>query len=126
MTGAQAKTTHSKQLYIGGKWLPQKGNRSIDVLSASTEEVIGAVPEGTPEDVHIAVQAARQAFDSGWGQTTVQERAGWLGKLANALKERGGEIASTISGEIVPDSCRTGLVRASRISNTATPCVLGP
>jgi betaine-aldehyde dehydrogenase len=100
MTGAQAKTTHSKELYIGGKWLPQKGNRSIDVLSASTEEVIGAVPEGTPEDVNLAVQAAREAFDSGWGQTTVQERAGWLGKLANALKERGAEIASTISGEV--------------------------
>src|SRR5579863_4457177 len=100
MTGAHAKKTHFQELYIGGKWVPQSGNRTIDVLSASTEEVIGAVPEGTVEDVHKAAHAAREAFDNGWSQTTVQERAGWLGKLANALKERAGEIASTISAEV--------------------------
>ena len=100
MTGAQARKTHFREFYIGGKWQPQSGNRTIDVLSASTEEVIGAVPEGTVEDVNRAAQAARAAFDDGWSQTTVQERAGWLGKLANALKERAGEIASTISGEV--------------------------
>ncbi len=99
MTGAQTKTTHSGELYIGGKWQPQAGTGSIDVLSASTEEVIGSVPEGTPADVARAANAARAAFDH-WSQTSVQERADWLRKLANALKERAEQIANTISQEV--------------------------
>ena len=46
MTGAQARTTHYRDLYIGGDWRAQAGTGSIDVLSASTEEVIGSIPEG--------------------------------------------------------------------------------
>jgi betaine-aldehyde dehydrogenase len=100
MTGAQAKTTHSRELYIGGKWELQAGSGSIDVLSASTEEVIGTVPEGTAADVDRAVRAARAAFDDGWSQTTVQERADWLRKLSDALKQRAEQIATTISQEV--------------------------
>lgn len=100
MTGAPAKTTHFRELYIGGKWLAPAGTGSIDVLSASTEEVIGSVPEGTPADVDRAVRAARAAFDDGWSQTSVQERAEWLRKLADALKQRAERIANTISQEV--------------------------
>src|SRR5579871_1166022 len=99
MTGAQPKTAHSRELYIGGKWTPQSGTGSIDVLSASTEAVIGSIPEGTPTDVDQAVRAARGAFES-WSQTSVQERAEWLRKIADALKQRGELIASTISQEV--------------------------
>ncbi|HEV2687887.1 MAG TPA: aldehyde dehydrogenase family protein [Bryobacteraceae bacterium] len=99
MTGAQPRTTHSGQLYIGGEWRPQTGTGSIDVLSASTEEVIGSVPEGTAADVDQAARAARAVFD-GWSQTSVQERADWLRKMAAALKERGEQIATTISQEV--------------------------
>jgi aldehyde dehydrogenase (NAD+) len=100
MTGAQPKTAHSGELYIGGGWEPQSGTGSIDVLSASTEDVIGSVPEGTPADVDRAVRAARAAFDGHWSQTSVQERSEWLRKLADALKQRSEEIALTISQEV--------------------------
>ena len=66
------------------------GTKKIEVLSASTEEVIGSVPEGTPEDVNAAVDAARRAFENGWAETSREERADWLDKIAGALKERGG------------------------------------
>ena len=71
----------------------------IDVLSASTEEVIGSVTEGTPEDVNAAVEAARRAFPS-WSETPVAERADWLDKIAAGLKERAEEIARTIAMEV--------------------------
>src|ERR1017187_4364300 len=100
MTAAQPKTAHARELYIAGKWTPQSGTGSIDVLSASTEEVIGTVPEGTPADVDRAVRAARAAFDGPWGQTAVPERADWLRKLADALKQRAEQIATTISQEV--------------------------
>ena len=30
-----------KQLYINGQWVAPKGSKSIDVINASTEEVMG-------------------------------------------------------------------------------------
>jgi betaine-aldehyde dehydrogenase len=91
---------HTREFYIGGRWEAQSGTESIDVVSASTEEVIGTVPEGTPADVDRAVRAARTAFDGAWGQTSVPERADWLRKLADALKQRAEQIANTISQEV--------------------------
>ena len=121
MTGAQAKTTHHRDLYIGGQWLPQSGKNSIDVLSASTEEVIGSIPEGTPEDVDRAARAARTAFDDGWSQTTVEERADWLRKLSGALKERGEQIAKTIAQEVgSPISMATSIQAGLPVMVTAT------
>jgi betaine-aldehyde dehydrogenase len=100
MTGTQERGNVHRNLYIGGKWEPQAGTGSIDVVSASTEKVIGSVPEGTREDVNRAVRAARAALDNGWSQTTVHERADWLKKIAGALKERGESIAATIAQEV--------------------------
>ena len=100
MATAQPHGNHHRNLYIGGKWEPALGTASIDVLSASTEEVIGSVPEGTPADVDRAARAARTAFDAGWSLTTVEERSAWLTKLSGALKERGEQIANIIAQEV--------------------------
>ena len=85
------------ELYINGAWRP--GSSSISVISASTEEVIGSVPEGTRQDVNAAVDAARRAFP-GWSETSPAERADWLDKIAGALKERTEQIARTIAMEV--------------------------
>ncbi len=88
------------QLYIDGQWSPPSGGGIIDVVSASTEQVAGKVPEGTRADVNRAVAAARQAFDNGWGETSREERAAWIEKLAAALQSRSDAIARTISMEV--------------------------
>ena len=62
------------RLYIGGEWVEPAGDGTIDVINPSTEEVVGRVPEGTPEDAARAVKAARDAFDS-WSTTKPHERA---------------------------------------------------
>src|SRR5260370_1577108 len=109
------------KLYIDGKWQPQSGNGSIDVLSASTEEIIGSVPEGTAADIDRAARAARAAFDNGWSQTTVQERAAWLLKLAGALKERAEQIANIISQEVgSPISMSTSIQAGLPVLITST------
>src|ERR1700733_1512342 len=84
------------ELYIDGGW--RRASGTIEVLSASTEEVIGSIPEGTAEDVDAAVDAARRAFP-GWSETSPAERADWLDKIAGALKERTEQIARTIAME---------------------------
>ena len=86
--------------YIDGAWQQPSDTDEIDVQSASTEEVIGRVPRGTPDDVDRAVRAARKAFEGEWGRTTPAERGAWLGKLADALEARVQDVATTISQEV--------------------------
>jgi len=87
------------QLYINGQWTAPKGNKSIDVINASTEQVMGRIPEGGEDDVNAAVAAARAAFD-GWAATPVAERAAFLQKIHEGLKARMEEIGKLIAGEV--------------------------
>ncbi|TQF13191.1 aldehyde dehydrogenase family protein [Myxococcus llanfairpwllgwyngyllgogerychwyrndrobwllllantysiliogogogochensis] len=87
------------KLYIHGEWVASLGTRHIDVLSASTEEVMGRIPEGTVEDVDRAVRAARAAFDT-WSTRPVEERAALLRRLQAGLTARQDELARTITGEL--------------------------
>jgi acyl-CoA reductase-like NAD-dependent aldehyde dehydrogenase len=87
------------KLYINGQWTAPKGIQSIDVINASTEEVMGRVPEGTKADVDAAVAAARAAFKS-WSTTSAAERAGFLLKIHEGLKARAEEIGKLIAGEV--------------------------
>ncbi len=87
------------QLYINGQWAAPKGNKSIDVINASTEEVMGRIPEGGEDDVNAAVTAARAAFD-GWAATPAAERAAFLQKIHEGLKARMEEIGKLIAAEV--------------------------
>jgi acyl-CoA reductase-like NAD-dependent aldehyde dehydrogenase len=87
------------KLYINGLWAAPAGAKTIAVISASTEEVIGRIPEGTEADVNAAVAAARAAFER-WAATSVAERAAFLQKIHEGLKARTEEIARTIAGEV--------------------------
>ena len=87
------------QLYINGKWVKPAGDKTISVISASTEEIIGRIPAGNAEDANAAVAAARAAFEA-WSASTPAERATLLQKIHEGLKARGEEIARTICGEV--------------------------
>jgi betaine-aldehyde dehydrogenase len=58
-----------KQIYIGGNWIEPNGQQRIDVMNATTEEIIGRVPLGDATDADNAVRAARAAFVD-WSRTT--------------------------------------------------------
>jgi aldehyde dehydrogenase (NAD+) len=87
------------KLYIDGEWVDPAGSETIDVIGASTEEVIGRIPQGTPEDVDRAVAAARRAFPA-WSETPLVERAEILRAVAAGIAARSEEIAATIAQEL--------------------------
>jgi acyl-CoA reductase-like NAD-dependent aldehyde dehydrogenase len=87
------------ELYIGGEWIAPSGDGTIDVINATTEEVMGRIPEGTAEDVDRAVQAARGAFDA-WSQVPATDRAELCAAVAVRLQDRAEEIATLISQEM--------------------------
>jgi len=87
------------KLYIGGEWVDPAGDGTIEVVNSTTEEVMGTIPEGTPEDADRAVKAARAAFTA-WAETPRSERASYLEAIAAGLGERSEEIAATVSQEL--------------------------
>ncbi|MEU9037113.1 aldehyde dehydrogenase family protein [Streptomyces sp. NPDC048352] len=86
-------------MYIGGEWRPAAGTGRIEVVNPADEQVIGAVPAGTAEDVDAAVRAARAAFP-GWAATAPAERAALIGALRDAIVARRGEFTDTITAEL--------------------------
>ena len=49
-------TIDSNELFIGGEWIEPQGSDRISVIAASTEELVGSVPEGTNADIDAAVE----------------------------------------------------------------------
>jgi acyl-CoA reductase-like NAD-dependent aldehyde dehydrogenase len=86
-------------IFIGGEWVEPQGTETFEVVNSSTEEVMGTIPACTPDDVDLAVRAARGAFDS-WSQAPRGERAALLATIAEGLGERSDEIAATIAQEL--------------------------
>jgi aldehyde dehydrogenase (NAD+) len=87
------------KLYIDGAWVAPQGSGSTEVISATTEEVMGRIPTGNAADVDTAVAAARRAFDS-WSAQPLDERLKYVQRLAEELGARTDEIAACISGEV--------------------------
>jgi aldehyde dehydrogenase (NAD+) len=87
------------RIFIGGEWVAPGGHEPIEVINATTEEVMGTVPACSAEDADRAVAAARGAFTA-WSQTSREERAGYMAAIAAGLAERSEEIAATISQEL--------------------------
>lgn len=79
--------------------MPSRGTAVIDVVDSTTEQVMGCVPEGTAEDVDLAVAAARAAFP-GWAATQVEERTELLNRVSQALASRMDDLAMLITHEV--------------------------
>ena len=88
------------KIYVNGAWIPSTGKGTLEVIDSATEEVFATIPEGTPEDVDKAVQAAAAAFP-GWAATSREERSKLLTRIGEALwVARTDEIAAVISHEV--------------------------
>ncbi|MDQ6615429.1 MAG: aldehyde dehydrogenase family protein [Actinomycetota bacterium] len=87
------------RLYIDGQWVPPSGTGTIDVINATTEEVMGRVPDGSGADVDRAVNAARGAFGP-WSATDRDERAKSLRRITEGLQARMMDIATVIAQEV--------------------------
>ena len=107
---------YRRELYIGGTWVPPAGSERLDVISPSTEEVVGQVPVATNADVDRAVEAARTAFDDGpWPRMSPDERADVLVRAAELLRKREADIAGITVDEMgcaisQSTTAQTGLV----------------
>ncbi|KJL03219.1 aldehyde dehydrogenase family protein [Priestia aryabhattai] len=88
-----AVKTLTLNMYINGEW--RKAEKQRSTVNPATGEVIGYAAEGSAEDMKAAIEAAREAFDSGiWSETSASERAAILFKIADKLEEAKEELAA--------------------------------
>src|SRR2546426_6592304 len=80
-------------LFIGGKFVEPLSGRYFDTIDPSNEEKLAEVADAGPEDVDLAVTAARSAWDSDWAGLPGKDRAKFLYRIARALQERSREFA---------------------------------
>src|SRR5262245_10012373 len=80
-------------LFVGGDWVEPRSGEYFPTISPRDEEQLAEVAQAGPEDVGLAVQAAREAFDDGWGSRPAAERAKYLFRVARILQERSREFA---------------------------------
>ena len=99
------------KIFIDGSWVASTGADTIEVINASTEQVMGTIPKGTAADVAKAVAAAKAALVE-WGAKPVEERAKFVQLIADGLAARSAEIAETISGEVGMPVFWSGMIQA--------------
>ena len=86
-------------IFIDGRWVESAGTGTLTVVNPATEEPIATVPRGHVDDVDRAAQAAARAFEP-WSQTSHDERAALLLRIADILEAKAEELAVSTTREI--------------------------
>jgi acyl-CoA reductase-like NAD-dependent aldehyde dehydrogenase len=71
---------------------------TYDIVNPATEQVVGAAPEGTVEDVERACEAAAAAFPA-WSRTAPDERAALLNRAADIIRDHIDELIPLVQAE---------------------------
>jgi aldehyde dehydrogenase (NAD+) len=79
-------------LFVGGEWVEPRSGEVFTTISPRDEEPLAEVAQAGPEDVELAVVAARAAFGP-WSRLGGAERAKYLFRIARILQERSREFA---------------------------------
>jgi len=83
-TGVPASPTRLEQL-IGGKWSSSAGGEIVR-NSPAHGVAVSIIPQGTAEDVDLAVAAARRRFDGGgWSDLPANRRAAIIRRAADII-----------------------------------------
>jgi aldehyde dehydrogenase (NAD+) len=80
-------------LFIGGEQVEPRSGEWFASTSPATEEELAEVAQAGPEDVDVAVAAARDAYANGWSELRPADRAKYLFRIARILQERARELA---------------------------------
>jgi aldehyde dehydrogenase (NAD+) len=80
-------------LFVGGEFAEPRSGEYYETLAPASEEPLAEIPQAGPEDVALAVGAAREAFENGWSAAAPAERAKYLYRIARILQERSREFA---------------------------------
>ncbi len=84
--------------FINGKFVKSTSTETIEILNPCTEEVLSLMPVGSVADANEALDAA-QGAQHNWKSLTAVERAGYLHKMADVIRENRVSLAKTLASE---------------------------
>ena len=64
---------NNQKFYINGKWVDPISKDILDVINPANEEIIAQISLGNKADLDIAVNAAKNSFNS-WSTSSVDLR----------------------------------------------------
>ena len=86
--------------FIGGEWIPARNGKTLLNLNpADHADVVGAFPASGPEDVALAVAAAKKAFAT-WRLVPAPKRAEILMRTGLVLQQRKEQYARDMTREM--------------------------
>jgi phenylacetaldehyde dehydrogenase len=84
------------KLLIGGEWVAT--NDHYDIVDPNTTKVVGRAPEASVQQANDAAAAAKEALKT-WRNVPVEERCALLGRTAEILSRRIGELVPLVQAE---------------------------
>lgn len=81
------------QLFINGQWQAAVSGETFDTVNPGTGELITKVSSAGPEDIDLAVAAAKGAADA-WGTMSPTIRATLMHKFSDKIQENADELAT--------------------------------
>src|SRR5208283_2380875 len=114
---AAAFMAQRKLMLVNGEWVDARSGNSFEVLDPADGEVVSHVPAGEAEDVELAVQAARAAFeDSEWSRMKASDRGRIVWRIGDLILEHADELAAI---ESIDNGKPVGIARAADVELAA-------
>jgi len=88
-----------RKFYIDGEWVDPVEPSNLEVINPATEKSVATISLGSVDDIHLAVGAARRAFET-YSVTSKADRLDLLQNILNIYKKRYDEMAEIISLEL--------------------------
>ena len=80
--------------FINGQWQTSRSKQLREIHDPANGELVAKVQESGKEDVILAIDAARKAFDTGpWRKTSALDRGKVLFKVADGIRAQTKKLA---------------------------------
>lgn len=84
--------------YINGEWIALGSKAPIEVINPTTEEIVGAVQDGTLEEAQLALEAAEEAQKE-WKHIPSHTRAEYIKRFSNEIRANADYLAKLLVQE---------------------------
>ena len=84
--------------FIEGKFVRSTSTEIIEVINPCTEEILATIPKGSVKDADLALESAKNAQPQ-WEALPAIERASYLHKMADVIRENRIQLAITLAKE---------------------------
>ncbi|WP_264536209.1 aldehyde dehydrogenase family protein [Flavobacterium sp. N1736] len=86
------------KIYINGEFVTPQGTEYFDLISPTTNKILGKVLLGNQKDTQNAIAAAKNAFET-FSKTTIEERIQYLKNMQASIEKRKEDFINTMVEE---------------------------